>query len=235
MYQQNQALEGERLLKEARQLKEALDPAGAIAKYQAAVAADPTLDIDLSAEISDTLRYVATTWVQEGEALLRETSSVTATHTLSALPSVTIQPDYLAWATAAAPQIAGWSLDAPVIRQQAIISATALFSQALALNPPSDTPVYVWIAPGEFMMGSTDEQVEYAVQLCKDAGSECSPDDFSDEQENHQISLGGYWIQRTEVTNEQYKRCYDAGGCPDEGQAIPRGTSRVMPSCPSLT
>jgi formylglycine-generating enzyme required for sulfatase activity len=216
LYQQNQALEGERLLKEARTLKEGLDPAGAIAKFQAAVAADQTLDIDLSAEISDTLRYAATAWVQEGEALLRATSALTASQPLTLATGVIIQPDYLAWAEATAPRTAGWSLDAPLVQQRAVISATALFSQALALNPPSDTPVYVWIPPGEFAMGSTDEQMEYAVKLCRDAGFECSPDDFSDEQESHEISLDGYWIQRTEVTNEQYKRCYDAGGCPDK-------------------
>ena len=29
----------------------------------------------------------------------------------------------------------------------------------------------------------------------------------------HSVELDGYWIQRTEVTNEQYKRCVDAGVC----------------------
>ena len=36
------------------------------------------------------------------------------------------------------------------------------------------------------------------------------------EQPSHPVTLDGYWMQRTEVTNEQYKRCVDAGGCPDE-------------------
>ena len=93
----------------------------AISSFQAA-AAYPKLDIDLNTEISDTLRFVATTWVQEGERLLRE---------------------------AKASGVEG-------VQQQAYITATALFSQALALNPPSDTPVYVWIEPGEFVMGQSD-------------------------------------------------------------------------------
>ena len=64
-------------------------------------------------------------------------------------------------------------------------------------------PVYVWIAPGSFDMGSTDEQ-------CEKVGiGECP----SDEQPRHSVELDGYWIQRTEVTNEQYKRCVDAGVC----------------------
>ena len=73
--------------------------------------------------------------------------------------SVAIEQTYLAWAQDAAPQIVGWSSYTSTVQQQAVISATALYSQALALNPPSDTPVYVWIAPGAFDMGSTDEQV----------------------------------------------------------------------------
>ena len=103
----------------------------------------------------------------------------------------------------------GWSSELPLQRQQAIISATALFSQALALNPPSDTPVYVWIEPGEFLMGSTTSRCQ-AVELC---AGRCDASTFADEQPTHTVQLDGYWMQRTEVTNEQYKRCVDAGAC----------------------
>jgi len=174
------------------------------------------------------LRYVATMWVKEGEAILGDSSVLTASHTLSNSSSVSIQPLYLEWAGTVAPKIAGWSPDLPLQRQQAIISATALFSQALALNPPSDTPVYVWIEPGEFVMGSTDEQVAQAVKLC---GEGCDASDFTNEQQPHTVPLDGYWIQRTEVTNEQYKRCYDAGGCPDkpDNSAWNRPTAAKLP------
>ena len=82
------------------------------------------------------------------------------------------------------------------IREQAVISASALFSQALALNPPSDTLVYVWIEPGDFRW----------VRATKMSASD-------DEKPQHAVWLDGYWIQRTEVTNEQYKRCVDAEVC----------------------
>ena len=90
------------------------------------------------------------------------------------------------------------------VKQQALISATGLFSQALALQPPSDTPVYVWIAPGEFLMGSSD------------ADELANPD----EKRQHKVWLDGYWIQRTEVTNAQYKRCVEADACtePSDGK-----------------
>jgi formylglycine-generating enzyme required for sulfatase activity len=133
-------------------LKEALNAEGAIAKFQEAdtLASVGGIDlgIDLSAEITETIRYIATSLVQKGEATQRD-----------AIGS-----------------------DSDDIRQTAYVSATALFSQALALQPPVDVPVYVWIEPGEFLMGSTDE-------------------------------VDGFWIMRTEVTNEQYKRCVDAGAC----------------------
>ena len=66
--------------------------------------------------------------------------------------------------------------------------AEAKFKAALALEPPPDTPVYVYVPAGPFFMG-------------EDANSA-----FTD-------TLPAYWIQRTEVTNAQYGRCVDAGGC----------------------
>ncbi len=43
--------------------------------------------------------------------------------------------------------------------------------------------------------------------------------DNSREHPQHPVTLDGYWIQRTEVTNAQYRRCVEAGGCepPDDG------------------
>ena len=59
-------------------------------------------------------------------------------------------------------------------------------------------------------MGSTDEQ-------CKDSGglASCPPD----EQPPHTVQLDGYWMLRTEVTNEQYKRCVEAGKCDAPGDS----------------
>jgi tetratricopeptide (TPR) repeat protein len=80
-------------------------------------------------------------------------------------------------------------------------AAEAKFKGALALEPPPDTPVYVYVPAGEFLMGSSESEAPL------------------DEQPQHSVSLDGYWIQRTEVTNAQYGRCVEAGGCesPDDG------------------
>ncbi len=69
------------------------------------------------------------------------------------------------------------------------------FHMALALDPPSDTPVYVWIEPGEYLMGTDNPS---------------APDD---EKPSHPVKLDGYWILRTEVTNAQYQLCVTAGVC----------------------
>jgi formylglycine-generating enzyme required for sulfatase activity len=77
------------------------------------------------------------------------------------------------------------------------IAADEKFRQALALNPPPDTPIYVFVPAGEFVMGST----------------EADEDAFDDEFPQHRVNLDAYWIMRTEVTNAQYALCVDAGVC----------------------
>lgn len=74
--------------------------------------------------------------------------------------------------------------------------ALVWFRKALALNPPSDLPVYIWIGPGEFVMGSGENEVGY-----------------DEENPQHTLYLDGYWIMRTEVTTELYARCVREGHC----------------------
>ena len=94
--------------------------------------------------------------------------------------------------------------DSGEIDRTAYISATALFSQAYQLNPPPDTLLYVPIPAGDFLMGS-DPSVD--------------PNTQEDETDQHTVNLDEYWIMRTEVTNEQYKRCVDADVCEEPSNA----------------
>jgi formylglycine-generating enzyme required for sulfatase activity len=64
-------------------------------------------------------------------------------------------------------------------------AAEAKFRAALALEPPPDTPVYVYVPAGPFFMGEGEISA------------------FTD-------ILHAYWIQRIEVTNAQYRRCVEA-------------------------
>ncbi len=65
-----------------------------------------------------------------------------------------------------------------------------------------DNAEMVYIPPGEFMMG-------------------CAPEDRkcdSDERPYHRVYLDGYWIDRHEVTVEQYRLCVREGVCKIPGK-----------------
>jgi len=83
-------------------------------------------------------------------------------------------------------------------------SAEAYFQKALGLEPDAGTPVYVYVPAGEFVMGAGTEDERIASQFNWNV---------SGEQPQHSVTLDGYWIMRTEVTNAQYGRCVDAGAC----------------------
>ncbi len=53
----------------------------------------------------------------------------------------------------------------------------------------------VYVPAGEFLMGS-------------DEG-------YDDEKPVHDVYLDAYWIDRTEVTNAQYRQCVEGGACPE--------------------
>jgi len=59
-----------------------------------------------------------------------------------------------------------------------------------------DSSVMVYVPAGEFLMGS-----------------EGDPDADDDEQPQHTVYLDAFWIDRTEVTNAQYRRCVESGTC----------------------
>ncbi len=83
---------------------------------------------------------------------------------------------------------------------------------------PADGMTMVYVPAGEFKMGSDDDGFKYAQQLCikyggDDAIATCKPVAFADEQPAHTVALDGFWIDRTEVTNKQYRRCVEAQAC----------------------
>ena len=78
--------------------------------------------------------------------------------------------------------------------------------------------VQVFVPAGDFKMGSDDGGLKYARQLCKQYGGEmaiatCRAAAFADESPTHGVALRGFWIDRTEVTNRQYRLCVRAGAC----------------------
>ena len=62
---------------------------------------------------------------------------------------------------------------------------------------PADGAEMVYIPAGEFLMGSTDDD----------------PDAGDDQKPQHTVYLDAFWIDKTEVTNAQYRKCVEAGAC----------------------
>lgn len=72
-----------------------------------------------------------------------------------------------------------------------------------------DNATMVFVPAGEFRMGSTGEEIEYALQLREQyrAGCQCTRRWAEDEQPVRIVTLVAFWLDRTEVTKEQYRLC----------------------------
>ena len=71
------------------------------------------------------------------------------------------------------------------------------------------------VPEGEFIMGSTRSQVEAAVDLCRGNldNDPCNFDEFSNEMPQHTVFLTDFYMDITEITNEQYEACVNSGAC----------------------
>jgi formylglycine-generating enzyme required for sulfatase activity len=101
------------------------------------------------------------------------------------------------------------------------IPLTATTTPPPALQPAiitqvweKDSSVMVYVPVGEFLMGSTDEDLDVLFAECSDQpGHPCERERWTDELAQHKVDLDAFWIDRTEVTNAQYRRCVDNGVC----------------------
>ena len=74
----------------------------------------------------------------------------------------------------------------------------------------ADGMVMMYVPAGEFTMGSDADD---AMSECVKFRNDCLRDWFIDEEPPHQVYLGAYWIDETEVTNSMYALCIKAGRC----------------------
>ena len=121
----------------------------------------------------------------------------------------------LVWAQRQAPATENATLIAVVTRAEATQITEATRAEAMQIGAatveaggvverttrlPSGTQVVQVLVPGgTFAMGSEDGD--------------------SDERPIHDVTLDGFWIDRTEVTNAQYEECVAAGACNRSGYA----------------
>lgn len=103
-----------------------------------------------------------------------------------------------AWATFAL--LLSCRMDAPAAHEDARVLATDVAvaappdAAADAIDAQTAPEGMLWVPPGSFTMGC-------------DRGGE------DDEHPAHRVTLAGFWLDRTPVTNEAYARCIAAGAC----------------------
>ncbi len=76
--------------------------------------------------------------------------------------------------------------------------------------------VMVYVPAAEFPMGSSNQEVDDALQLCEEYREDCERLALENEQPRHTVRVDGVWIGRTEVTNAQFRQFIEAGGYSDE-------------------
>jgi len=64
-----------------------------------------------------------------------------------------------------------------------------------------DNAAVVWVPAGDFLMGTSDEQLA----LMQTADKSWTKELIADEQPQHKVYLDGYWIYKYEVTVKQYR------------------------------
>ncbi len=85
-----------------------------------------------------------------------------------------------------------------------------------AWTRPADGMTMLYVPAGQFQMGSDDAQLEEAVRLCEAYGG-CGAGLFVHEQPPHSVTLDGFWIDQTEVSNAQFAAFLNQRGHQTEG------------------
>jgi len=120
-------------------------------------------------------------------------------------------------------------------------TVTITFTQSPTKTPtstPSPTPeagttmvsekdgmTMVYVPAGLFLMGSSEEEIDFVSKYCTEKQEQsnspytntiydpCLISNYDDERPQLEVYLDAFWIDRTEVTNAQYKQCVTEGQC----------------------
>lgn len=208
---------------------------------QPAVAAQPTLDATAAA--AETTIAAALSATPPPTVTPRPTA--TSSPTVIATPKQPATPDRMATKTALAQKIAtdvaatqtaqaiGTSSQLATLsaRQTAIAKTLTAFPtatlRATATRPPrpTATPVpstvvlnMIAIPSGDFVMGSSDDDLQLTLQECNQTEGNCQIDWFAGEQPARTVFVDAFSISKYEVTNAQYNVCVANQVCPPIGR-----------------
>lgn len=136
------------------------------------------------------------------------------TLTPTPVPAPTVRPTNTLTTTATeAPTSMSTPALAPPTEVQAPEGPPVPASLGVTWVRPVDGMVMVSVPSGEFKMGSSDDEIDYELQLCNEEYDDCRREWFESEQPVHTVYLDGFWIDQTEITNAQYQRCVESGTC----------------------
>ena len=76
-----------------------------------------------------------------------------------------------------------------------------------------DAMIEVNIPGGKFLMGSSKQDVESGIELCRRHYQPCNRWFYEQEYPQHEVTLSPYVIDVHEVTNQQFQLCVEAGSC----------------------
>ncbi len=88
----------------------------------------------------------------------------------------------------------------------------------------ADGMTVVYVPASTFRMGSDYLQTPYARELCRqyadgNSVAACQAANYGDESPSHDVTLQGFWIDQTEVTNGEYQKCVLEGACTAPAQS----------------
>jgi len=82
----------------------------------------------------------------------------------------------------------------------------------------NDGAEMVLVLEGEFLMGSTEAEVEDAEWSCLDSTGRSCLGNYDNETPQHTVYLDGFQIDRLEISNAQYRKCIVAGICQESAK-----------------
>jgi formylglycine-generating enzyme required for sulfatase activity len=102
----------------------------------------------------------------------------------------------------------------------AVVTVAAVFMiGTLSTAPPTPGRIPAYLADGTAWQWSDGSAMVYVPASAFWMGSgESDPNANPDELPQHVVNLDAFWIDRTEVTNAQYRRCVKDGGCSKPSQ-----------------
>ncbi len=93
-----------------------------------------------------------------------------------------------------------------------ILSAIYLIKPS-SVSGPKPTEDMVLIPAGDFIMGSTEEEALAAYELClEEEGEYCVKEDYLAEYPQRKVYLKDFYIDRKEISNEEYRMFVEATG-----------------------